>query len=124
MTISQHYNKFYHGVVLKDAFNQARQISFREWKDTDTGGNLIFYKNEDYYDLDDLKQLFKLMNLNYPIEEDSKVSTNEITSKELHDHIEWAIKILGENGIELQFISDEWDRLLKENGIDKEKKND
>ncbi len=120
MTISQRFNKFYHSAVLKDAFDKARQISFRDWKDTNTGTNLIFYKNEDYDCLDELKQLFKLMNLNYPIEDDGKVSTREITSKELHDHIEWAIKILGENGIELQFIREQWDRLLRENGINKD----
>ncbi len=117
MTISQQFNKFYHSAVLKDAFDKARQISFREWKDTSTGGNLIFYKHEDYDCLDELKQLFKLMNLNYPIEDDGKVSTREITSKELHDHIEFTIRILGENGIELEFIREAWDRLKQNAGI-------
>jgi len=112
--ISSNYNRFYHGIVLNDAFTKARQLSFREWEDTNTGTCLIFYKNEDYYDMDDLKQLFKLMNLNYPIEQEGKTSTSNITTKELGEHIEWVIKVMGENGIELDFIREEWDRLMKE----------
>ena len=51
MTISQQFNKLYHA-LLGEAFRKARQISFREWKDTNTGSCLIFYKHEDYEDMD------------------------------------------------------------------------
>lgn len=119
MTISNRFNRFYHSAVLKDAFDQARELQFREWKDADTGGALTFYKNEDYYDIDDLKQIFKLMNINYPIDDESKVGTANITSKELSDHIEWVIKIMGQNGIELEFIREEWERTLREAGIER-----
>jgi len=118
--ISSSFGRFYHGVVLKQALDAARQIYFREWKDNNTGGCLTFYKYEDYYDLEDLKNIFKLMNLNYPLDADGKTSTTEITSKELSLHIEWVLKIMGENGIELDFIREEWDRILLNANIRKE----
>jgi len=119
MTISNQFNKYLHGAVLKQVFDNSRQVSFREWLDTNTGGCLIFYKGEDYDTMDELKQLFKLMNLDYPIEEDGKVSTRDITSKELSRHIEFVLKIIGENGVLLPFIEDEWQRLLEQAGIEK-----
>jgi len=122
LTISNQFNKYLHGVVLKQVFDNSRQVSFREWLDTNTGGCLIFYKGEDYDTMDELKQLFKLMNLYYPIEEDGKVSTRDITSKELSRHIEFVLKIMGENGVLLPFIEDEWQRLLEQAGIEKEKR--
>lgn len=121
MNISNPYNRFYHGVLLKQAFDNSRQISFREWKDTNTGGCLIFYKGEDYDTMDELKQIFKLMNLDYPIDEDAKTSTRDIDSKELVRHIEWAVKILGENGVLLPFIEEQWERILQDAGIEKDK---
>ena len=119
--ITSHFSRFYHGVVLKQVFDNSRQVSFREWKDTNTGGCLIFYRGEDYSAMDELKQIFKLMNLYYPIEEDGKVSTRDITSKELTRHIEFVLKIMGENGILLPFIEDEWERMLQDAGIEKDK---
>ena len=47
MKISSQFNRLYHA-LLNEAFEKARQISFRAWKDTNTGGCLIFYKYEDY----------------------------------------------------------------------------
>lgn len=127
MSISSNFNRFYHGVVLSQVLNAkdfkgrpVRDIQFREWKDTSTGSALTFYKDEDYYDLDDLKEIFKLMNLNYPIDGDSKESTTTISSKDLSYHIDWVLKIMGENGIELAFIREEWERLLMSAGIEKE----
>ena len=119
MNISNNFNRFLHGVVLKQCFDNSRQVSFRSWKDTTTGGCLIFYRGEDYDTMDELKQLFKLMNLYYPIEEDGKVSTRDITSKELSRHIEFVLKIMGENGILLPFIEEDWDRILQDAGIHK-----
>ena len=114
--ISSPFNRFYHA-LLNEAYNKARQISFREWKDTDTGGCLIFYKHEDYEDMDDLKQIFKLMNLNYEIDGDKKLSTTKIENKKLCDHIEWITKILNENGLEFDHDIEKWERLKLEAGI-------
>lgn len=126
LQISSQFNRFYHGVVLNQVLNAkddlgrpVNSIQFRDWKDTNTGGALTFYKHEDYYDIDDLKEIFKVMNLDYPIESDGKVSTKEITQRELSRHIEWVLKIMGENFIELDFVREEWDRILKSAGIER-----
>lgn len=116
MTISSHFNRFYHA-LLNEAFEKARQISFRQWKDTNTGGCLIFYKDEDYTDMDELKQIFKLMNINYEIDDDKKLSTSDIDNKALCDHIEWITKILNENGIEFEHDIEEYERLKAIAGI-------
>jgi hypothetical protein len=117
MNITSQYNRFYHGVLLKQAFDAASDIQFREWKDTRTGTAFTVRKFEDYEDMDDLKQLFKLFDLDYPAEEDGKTSTRNISSKALHDHIEWVILILGQNGVSLRYIEEEWDRLLEKAGV-------
>ena len=121
MTISPKFNGFLHA-ILTEANDKARQISFREWKDTGTGGCLIFYRGDDYSDMDELKQLFKLMNLDYPLTEDgkAKVSTRDITNKELCRHIIWVTKILNENGIEFDHDIEEWKRILEDAGVNHE----
>lgn len=119
MTISQRFSNFYHGVVLKQALEQCGQLTFSIWVD-DRGYPFTFIRGTNYHDLDDLKELFKAMNIDYPMEGDDKVSTTDITSKELTRHIEWAIKTVGENRVEMKFIKEQWDRLLIENGIEKE----
>ncbi len=121
MEISSPFNRFYHGVILKQVleakdFNgrAITNIQFRAWKDTSTGGALSFDKYVDYEDIEDLKEIFKYLNLNYPIDKEAKSSTTKINSKDLSDHIEWVFKIMGENGIELELIRLEWERILKE----------
>lgn len=109
--ITSNFNRFYHA-LLNEAYQKARQISFREWKDTNTGGCLIFYKHEDYEDMDDLKQIFKLMNINYSVDGDKKLSTAKINSKALCEHIIWITKILNENGITFKHDDEEWERIL------------
>jgi hypothetical protein len=120
MLISTSFNGFLHS-ILTEAYNKARDISFREWQDTDTGGCLIFYKDEDYSDMDELKQLFKLLNIDYPLSDngEGKLSTRDITNKELCRHIVFVEKILNENGIEFQHNIDEYERIKFEAGIEK-----
>jgi len=116
MEIASRFNRFYHA-LLNEAFHKARQISFREWKDNSTNGCLIFYKYEDYDCMDELKQIFKLMNLNYEVCGDDKLSTKDIDNKKLSSHIEWITKILNENGIEFNHDIEKWERLKQEAGI-------
>ena len=113
MKISSQFNRLYHA-LLNEAFEKARQISFREWKDTNTGGCLIFYKYEDYDSMDELKQIFKLMNLDYEIDGEDKLSTVDIDNKKLCRHIDWITKILNENAIEFEHDQAEWERLKRE----------
>ncbi len=113
MNISTQFNKFYHKCVLVDMYNKSNKIIFKHLKDTSTGGAFVILKHEDYHDMEDLKQLFKLLNLDYEVDEemDQKVSTKDIDSKALLEHIEWVIQVGIWNGIELEFVAREWERL-------------
>ncbi len=114
--ITSNFLRFYHA-LLNEAFTKARSLSFRAWQDTTTGGCLIFYKHEDYVDMDELKQLFKLMNIDYAVDGDKKLSTAKINSKPLCEHIIYITRILAENGIEFQMNIDEYERIKQEAGI-------
>jgi len=67
--------------------------------------------------MDDLKQLLKNMNLDYAVDEDKKISTADIDSKALMEHIEWTIQLANDNGITFGFIEEQWERLLSQAGI-------
>ena len=111
MQISNNFNRFYH-MILSQVFKKAGHLSFRNWIDTSTGGSLTFLKYENYESIDDLKTIFKLMDINFPMHGDSKASTVDLTSKELSDHISWVLKVVAENGIVLPVVEEEWQRLL------------
>ena len=117
MEISIQYNRFYHGIALKQAFEAVDYIYFADWKDTNTGGVLKFDKWVDYHDIDDLKQLFKLMNISYPVDGDKKLSTTKADPTLIMRHIDFVIRTMGQNSIELQFVKDEWELLKRQAGI-------
>ena len=117
--ISSNFNRFYHGQVLNELFKKCGTLKFRLWIDSETGGVFEFVKGEHFNDMDDLKQLLKNMNLDYVVDEDKKLSTTDIDSKALMQHIEFCIMIAGENNISFGFIEDEWSRLLREADIRK-----
>ncbi len=116
MKISANFNSFYHS-ILTEAYNKARSISFRQWKDTNTGTCLIFYKWEEYSTMDELKQIFKLMNIDLPTDGDIKLSTTKQDNKQLCDHILFITRILNENGIQWQHDIEEYERIKIEAGI-------
>jgi len=115
LEISNQFNKFYHSRILTDLFRKAPYLIFKELKDTRTGTAFKMVKYEDYNDLDDLKQLLKILNFNYGVdmEKDCKVSTRDIEVKELLSHIEWVLRLALFNGIELDLVREEWDRLIQ-----------
>ena len=123
----RNFNGFYHA-ILTEAYEKAREISFRGWKSGQGNGCLIFYRGEDYdcvalpsdtpFEIDDsLKTIFKNMNLDYPMSTDEKTSTTKLDSNELCRHIVWITKILNENGIEFDHDIEEWERIKMEAGI-------
>lgn len=116
MNITQRFNRFYHSAILTDLFKKADSLLFRSLMDTRTGGAFTIRKYEDYNDMDDLKQLLKVLNVNYgvDVEKDCKVSTKDIEVKELLAHVEWVFKIAAQNCIELQVVKDEWEKLILE----------
>ena len=115
MEISARFNSFYHSRILNDMFSQANQIVFCEVKDTRTGKNFILKKYDDYTDVDELKQLLKILNFNYKVDEknDKKVSTKDINNKELRSHIEYVIKLCAENDITLPMVQEDWDLMIQ-----------
>ena len=116
MTISNSFNRFYHKAVLIDLFRKSGTLKFYELIDTRTNEAFTIYKGEDFNTIDELKQLLKILNLNYEVNEDErngKLSTRDINNKALLEHIEWVFKLAAENHIELDTIKDEWDRLIK-----------
>ncbi len=119
MNISSNFNSFYHA-ILTEAYHKSRSISFREWKDLGTGGCLIFWKDEEYVDMDELKQIFKLMNIDLPVDGEAKLSTTKMDNKQLCRHIVWITKILNENNIEFDHDIAEYERIKWEAGINEE----
>lgn len=114
--ISTRFNRFYHKCVLTDLYNKSYSLVFRHLQDTRTNGAFKISKYEDYHSTDELKQLLKLLNLDYAVDEkeDKKVSTKDIEVKPLLEHIEFCIKVGIENGLELDFVKREWEQLLSE----------
>lgn len=114
MEISTQFNKFYHSRILTDLYRKSNEILFRGLMDTRTGGAFKIVKHEDYNDMDDLKQLLKVLNVDYgvDIEKDCKVSTIDIEVKELLAHIEWVLLIAAQNCIELDLVREDWERLI------------
>ena len=125
-SISSSFNRFYHSAVLTELYRKCGTLKFRLWIDEETGGVFEFTKGEHFNDMDDLKQILKNMNLDYEVEEFEglpleliarKISTSNIDSKSLMQHIEYVIVIAGENNITFGFIEEEWQRLLRQAGI-------
>jgi len=90
-------------------------LKFKHLVDTRTNDYFTIYKGEDFNTVDELKQLLKILNLDYAVDESTKngkVSTRDIEAKALSQHIEFIFKIAGENNVELSVIEEEWSRLL------------
>ena len=117
MKITSNFNRFYHRAVLTELYRRCGTLKFRFWVDEQTGGVFEFIKGEHFNSMDDLKQILKNMNLDYAIDDDKKVSTADIDSKSLMQHIDYVIALAGENNISFGFIEDEWERLLFEANI-------
>jgi hypothetical protein len=109
--VSSQFNKFYHSRILTDAFRKTNAFIIYELVDTRTNDYFCILKDRDYYDMDDLKQLFKVLNVNYEATETGQVSTKDIEVKPLLEHIEWVIKLCGENDVILPMVQEDWDRL-------------
>ena len=112
--ISGQFNRFYHSRILTDAFRKTNAFIIYELQDTRTNDYFCIVKDKDYDDMDELKQLFKTLNLNYAVNEaeDKKVSTKDIEVKPLLEHIEWVLKLCAENDVELDMVREDWDRLV------------
>ena len=124
MNISKEFQGFFFGTVCP----QLRKGAIERFKKTGKGmGYAHPYTNERvYFDMRNVEfkavyHFLKLVNPNYPKDETglTPLSTTKLDSKTMTEHIHWIERWAGLNGIELQYIRDEWDRLLIENGINK-----
>lgn len=124
MKISSAFNRYMHA-VLNDFYNQLYSIQIvfidnntgevKRMIDDATGRAFTIYKNEDFSDMDDLKQLLKLLNINYPRDDNGiPVSTTKIENADLLQHVLTIEEIAGINGIELSHLKAERDRFMKE----------
>jgi hypothetical protein len=103
MKISHNFNRFYHA-VLKEFYNKA-PIKLK----TDLG--TLYIRGFTY---EGFKQALKFINLDYPRNfRGYPLSTRDIDNAALVQHIEFLIKLAGENGVEFSFVEQEWNLLLR-----------
>lgn len=112
--ISSQFNKFYHSRILADAFRKTNAFIIYELIDTRTNDYFCILKDSDYHDMDDLKQLFKVLNVNYEATEEGQVSTKDIEVKALLEHIEFVLKVCAENDVILPMVEEDWARLISQ----------
>lgn len=124
MKISTHFQRFFFGVVCP----QLKAGAVKRFNEAGKGmGYRNPYTNETiYFDMrqvsdDAVYQFLKLINPNYPRDEThiTPLSTTLIDTETMTAHIQWVERWAGLNGLELQYITDEWNRLLLEAGIKK-----
>lgn len=97
MQITAEFNRLYHGAFLKDLYDQMvskRRIII----------SFLFFK-----------EALKYANPNYPRYENTNdlVSTKDINSKDLVDHLEWIRLYAGEYGFTLTIDDQEWSRMME-----------
>ncbi len=120
MKITAQFNKFFFGVVCPQlkakALEKGKPMMYqhpltKEWYLID----LVKVSDDGIY------QLLKLVNPYYPKLNDLlPASTTVLSNKQLSDHIKWVERWASENGLELPYIVEEWERILQEAGIQKE----
>jgi len=114
--ISKVFQGFFFGVVCKQLKEQAKYPLRYQHPLTKVWYLIDLAKVSD----DAVYQLLKLVNPNYPKLNDLlPASTKVLTSKHLTQHIQWIERWASENGLTLGYINEEWEKLLKENGINK-----
>lgn len=118
MLISTHFQKFFFGVVCPQLKEKAIYPLRYQHPLTKDWYLIDLSKISD----DGIYQLLKLVNPNYPkLNGLLPASTKVLTSKHLTEHIQWVERWAAENGIELPYIVDEWQRVLESANIIKDK---
>jgi len=104
MQISRNFNRFYHSLI--------REFYFKSPKRLKVEGIGVLYTRA--FTINGFKQILKMINLDYPRDENGDtLSTRDVSSKALTEHIEFIFKLAGENGIELDVIKQEWELILR-----------
>lgn len=97
MKITSEFNRLYHGAFLKDLYDQ---MMFKHCL------AMSFYK---------FKQAIKHANKEYPryTGTDDTVSTKDIRSKDLVNHLEWIRLYASEYGFTLTIDDEAWNRMME-----------
>jgi len=84
-----------------------------EFLDSD-GNPFNIQKGEDYNDMNELKQLLKMFNYQYPNDnEEKKKSTCELTTEELLNHAKFIEEICNSNNIDIALFKEEAERFIE-----------
>ena len=105
MKISSQFNRFIFGVVLEDLKNSGGVLSFQappfKFRVTSISKETI-------------RNLLKHLDFNYPRDEAQKPqSYTKLDSKQMSLHVEWIERQCAFSGIEMQYISDAWEQIIK-----------
>lgn len=105
MQISNNFNRFFFGVVIKELKNLP-PLEF-EFMGKNCKVNFRALKASSIY------QLLKQINKHYPIDENfTKLSTKDITSGQMSQHIQWIERLVSFNGYTFDYVAEEWERIL------------
>ena len=125
MKISTHFQRFFFGVVCK----QLKEGAIKRFKETGKGMGYVNPYTHDriYFDMrnvddESVYQFLKLINPKYPRDETgiTPMSTKKIETSDMTSHIHWIERWAGLNGLELQYIAEEWEKIIIEAGIKKD----
>jgi hypothetical protein len=103
MQISQNFNKFYHGVIVKQ-LKQAPELYAED---------LHFRFRPRQVRIKSFYQLLKALDLQFPNDGERKKSLTKVDNKELLAHIEWCFKLATDSHYPLPYIEEEWQRLIE-----------
>lgn len=105
MMISNNFNRFIFGVVLEDLKHSGGVLSFQEPS---------FKFRVSSISKESIRNLLKHLDFNYPRDEHQKpLSYTKLDSKQMSLHVEWIERQCAFSGIEMQYISQEWERIMK-----------
>lgn len=105
MKISTNFQKFIFGVVLEDLKNSGGVLEFKEPP---------FKFRCDSISKESIRNLLKHLDFNYPRNENGMpLSYTKLDSKQMSDHITWIERQCAFSGIEMRYIADEWERIIK-----------
>ena len=96
MRISSSFSRFYLGAILGDLYEQMIQ------------------RKRIIMSLDKFKDALKYANKDYPryANTNDTVSTKDINSKDLTDHLEWIRRYASHYGLTLKTDDEEWERMM------------
>lgn len=105
MKISSNFNRFIFGVVLEDLKNSGGVLEFQEPP---------FKFRCSQLSKETIRNLLKHLDFNYPRNENSlPLSYTKLDSKQMSDHITWIERQCAFSKIEMRYIADEWERIIK-----------